>query len=52
MYESLRESIKNSDEIIMNLYFIRDSGMKLLIKDLKEAKEQGKKIKILGTVTI
>ena len=47
MYESLRESIKNSDEIIMNVSFIRDSGMKLLIKDLKEAKEQGKKIKIL-----
>ena len=31
----------------MNVSFIRDSGMKLLIKDLKEAKEQGKKIKIL-----
>lgn len=47
MYESLKKSIKNSDEIIMNVSFIRDSGVKLLIKDLKEAKEQGKKIKIL-----
>ena len=31
----------------MNVSFIRDSGMKLLIKDLKEAKERGKRIKIL-----
>lgn len=47
MYESLRKSIKESDEIIMNVSFIRDSGIKLLIKDLREAKEQGKKIKVL-----
>ena len=47
MYDSLRKSIVESDEIIMNVSFIRDSGMRLLIKDLKEAKEQGKKIKIL-----
>lgn len=47
MYESLKKSIEKSDEIIMNVSFIRDSGMKLLIKDLKEAKERGKKIKIL-----
>lgn len=47
MYESLKKSIESSDEIIMNVSFIRDSGMKLLIKDLKEAKERGKKIKIL-----
>lgn len=31
----------------MNVSFIRDSGIKLLIKDLKAAKENGKKIKIL-----
>lgn len=47
MYESLKKSIEKSDEIIMNVSFIRDSGMKILIKDLKEAKEKGKKIKIL-----
>lgn len=47
MYESLKKSIQESDEIIMNVSFIRDSGMKLLIKDLKEAKERGKRIKIL-----
>lgn len=47
MHDSLRKSIVESDEIIMNVSFIRDSGMRLLIKDLKEAKEQGKKIKIL-----
>ena len=40
MYESLKKSIQESDEIIMNVSFIRDSGMKLLIKDLKEAKER------------
>jgi len=45
MYDSLRKSIIESDEIIMNVSFIRDSGMRLLIKDLKEAKEQGKKDK-------
>lgn len=44
MYESLKKSIQESDEIIMNVSFIRDSGMKLLIKDLKEAKERGKRI--------
>ena len=42
MYESLKKSIQESDEIIMNVSFIRDSGMKLLIKDLKEAKEKEK----------
>ena len=47
MYESLKKSIQESDEIIMNVSFIRDSGMKLLIRDLKEAKERGKRIKIL-----
>ena len=31
----------------MNVSFIRDSGIKLLIDELKEAKEKGKKIKIL-----
>lgn len=31
----------------MNVSFIRDSGIKLLINELKEAKEKGKKIKIL-----
>lgn len=44
MYESLKKSIQESDEIIMNVSFIRDSGMKLLIKDLKEAKERVKRI--------
>ncbi|WP_300343505.1 DEAD/DEAH box helicase family protein [Fusobacterium sp.] len=47
MYESLKRSIDNCDEIIMNVSFIRDSGMKLLIDDLKKAKEKGKKIRIL-----
>lgn len=47
MYEALKKSIAESDEIIMNVSFIRDSGMKLLIDDLKNAKEKGKSIKIL-----
>lgn len=47
MYEVLKKSINESDEIIMNVSFIRDSGIKLLIDELKEAKEKGKKIKIL-----
>lgn len=47
MYENLRNSIQNADEIIMNVSFIRDSGMKLLSKDLLKAKDEGKKIKIL-----
>ena len=47
MYEVLKKSINESDEIIMNVSFIRDSGIKLLINELKEAKEKGKKIKIL-----
>lgn len=47
MYDSLKDSINKADEIFMNVSFIRDSGIKLLIKDLKAAKENGKKIKIL-----
>lgn len=47
MYNALKNSINNSDEIIMNVSFIRDSGLKLLIPELIEAKNQGKTIKIL-----
>lgn len=47
MYEELKKNIINSDEIIMNVSFIRDSGLKLLIPDLLTAKKSGKKIKIL-----
>ncbi|WP_300358711.1 DEAD/DEAH box helicase family protein [Fusobacterium sp.] len=47
MFDSLKNSINKADEIFMNVSFIRDSGVKLLIKDLEEAKKNGKKIKIL-----
>lgn len=47
MFDFLKNSINNSDEILMNVSFIRDSGLKLLIKYLKQAKEEGKSIKIL-----
>lgn len=47
MYDCLKSSINNADEILMNVSFIRDSGLKLLIPHLITAHRQGKKIKIL-----
>lgn len=47
MYETLKNSINNSEEIVMNVSFIRDSGLKLLIPELQKAKAAGKNIKIL-----
>lgn len=47
MYNNLKNHINSSDEIYMSVSFVRDSGLKLIINDLKRAKEQGKKIKIL-----
>lgn len=47
MYETLKNSINNCEEIIMNVSFIRDSGLKLLIPELLKAKNEGKSIKIL-----
>ena len=47
MYSKLKNHINSSDEIYMSVSFVRDSGLKLIINDLKKAKEQGKKIKIL-----
>ncbi|MGL5357096.1 MAG: DEAD/DEAH box helicase family protein [Cetobacterium sp.] len=47
MYESLKNSINSSDEIIINVSFIRDSGLKLLIPELLKARDSGKSIKIL-----
>jgi superfamily II DNA or RNA helicase len=47
MLESLIKSIENADEIIMNVSFIRDSGLKLLIPSLKKARDENKNIKIL-----
>ncbi|MBC2849987.1 DEAD/DEAH box helicase family protein [Cetobacterium sp. 8H] len=47
MYETLKNSINNCEEIIMNVPFIRDSGLKLLIPELLKAKNAGKNIKIL-----
>lgn len=47
MCESLKNSITTSDEIIINVSFIRDSGLKLLIPELLNAKRAGKKVKIL-----
>lgn len=47
MYETLKSSINNSEEIIVNVSFIRDSGLKLLIPELLKAKNKGKSIKIL-----
>ncbi|WP_081982747.1 DEAD/DEAH box helicase family protein [Cetobacterium sp. ZOR0034] len=47
MYESLKNSINLSEEIIINVSFIRDSGLKLLIPELTKARSEGKSIKIL-----
>lgn len=47
MIDSLRNSIANADEILINVSFVRDSGTKLLVPDLIKAKEQNKVIKIL-----
>ncbi|MGL6168762.1 MAG: DEAD/DEAH box helicase family protein, partial [Fusobacteriaceae bacterium] len=47
MYESLKNSINSSSEIIINVSFIRDSGLKLLIPELLKARDSGKTIKIL-----
>ena len=47
MYETLKNSINSCEEIIMNVSFIRDSGLKLLIPKLQKAKTAGKNIKIL-----
>lgn len=47
MYEALKNSINSCEEIIMNVSFIRDSGLKLLIPELQKAKAAGKNIKIL-----
>ena len=47
MYETLKNSINSCEEIIMNVSFIRDSGLKLLIPELQKAKTAGKNIKIL-----
>ncbi|NME35042.1 MULTISPECIES: DEAD/DEAH box helicase family protein [Fusobacterium] len=47
MYNSLVNSISNSEEIIMNVSFVRDSGIKLLISELLKARDNGKSIKIL-----
>lgn len=47
MYEVLKNSINNCEEIIMNVSFIRDSGLKLLIPELLKARDNGKTIKIL-----
>lgn len=45
MYLRLKNSIKKASEIYINVSFIRDSGMKLLIEDLKNAELKGTKIK-------
>ncbi|SKA11113.1 PLD-like domain-containing protein [Cetobacterium ceti] len=47
MYTRLQKNIENAKEIFINVSFLRDSGMKFLIKDLIKAKNLGKKIKII-----
>lgn len=47
MFTKLKNHINSSDEIYMSVSFIKESGLKLIIDDLKKAKDQGKKIKIL-----
>ncbi|MGL6113446.1 MAG: DEAD/DEAH box helicase family protein [Cetobacterium sp.] len=47
MYSRLKKHIEFAEEIFINVSFIRDSGMKLLIKDLVKAQKAGKKIKII-----
>ncbi len=47
MLDCLKTSIANADEIMMNVSFIRDSGMKLFVDELVNACTAGKDIKIL-----
>lgn len=47
MLDCLKNSIANADEIMMNVAFIRDSGLKKLIEPLAEAQQSGKSVKIL-----
>lgn len=47
MCSELKRCINNAEKIYMNVSFIRDSGLKLIIEDLKDAKNKGKEIKIL-----
>ena len=47
MYDQLKNSIEKANEILINVSFIRDSGIKLLIPYLSEAIQNGKSIKIL-----
>lgn len=47
IYETLKNTINSCKEIIMNVSFIRDSELKLLIPELQKAKTAGKNIKIL-----
>lgn len=47
MYDQLKNSIEKANEILINVSFIRDSGIKLLIPYLSEAIQNGKFIKIL-----
>lgn len=47
MFELLKKSINDADEIFINVSFIRDSGLKLLMPELIKAQEEGKEIKII-----
>ena len=48
-FEQLKESIKNATQIDINVSFIMESGVKLLIDELKHADNAGVKIRILTT---
>ena len=47
MYQTLSECIGKAEKIYINVSFIRDSGIKLLINELENAKSRNCEIKIL-----
>lgn len=47
LYYRLKESIKRAEQIDIIVSFLMESGVKLIIKDLKEALDRGVKIRIL-----
>lgn len=47
LYDYLKESMKSAKSIDIIVSFLMESGVKLIIKDLKEAIERGAKLRIL-----
>lgn len=47
LYNNLKESIKNAKKIDIIVSFLMESGVKLILEDLKDASERGANIRIL-----